>query len=177
MYRDEALSDICRRHLGIESPTLVSLDCLLAEIFSNLMAALRLYRALEVTILTQIISSPTAPPRTTSNLFDDEAPHDICRMNLDMEWPTPKNENRLLAQIISSLTASPRTASNLYDDEAPHDICTMNRPVAKITMSVFEPAAIRVTSSPRYSKNMLNSSSVLRIPMLVALVSSPRRTG
>ena len=31
MYCDEALFDICRRHLGIESPTLVILDRLLAK--------------------------------------------------------------------------------------------------------------------------------------------------
>ena len=132
MYCDEALFDICRRHLGIESPTLVILDRLLAKIFSSVMAALRLHRALKVTIL-----APT----------------------------------------MSSLTASPQTASNLYDDEAPHNICCMNRPAAKITMSIFEPAAILVTSSPPYSKKMLSPSASLRILICVALVSSSRRIG
>lgn len=132
MYCDEALLDICHRHLGIESPTLVILDSLLAKIFSSLMAALRLHRTLKVKI-----SAPN----------------------------------------ISSLAASPRTASNLYDDEAPHNICCMNRPAAKITMSIFEPAAILVTSSPPCSKKMLNPNASLRILSCVALVSSPRRIG
>ena len=131
MSYDETLFDIYRRHLGIESPTLVILDSLLAKILSSLMA-LRLHRALKVTIL---------------------APN------------------------ISSLTASPRTASNLYDDEAPHNICCMNRPAAKITMSVFEPAATLVTSSPPCSKKMLNPSASLRILICVVVVSSPRRIG
>ena len=84
---------------------------------------------------------------------------------------------KIPAPNISSLAASPRTASNLYDDEAPHNICCMNRPAAKITMSIFEPAAILVTSSPPCSKKMLNPNASLRILSCVALVSSPRRIG
>jgi len=64
MYCDEALLDICHRHLGIESPTLVILDSLLAKIFSSLMAALRLHRTLKVTIPAPNISSLAASPRT-----------------------------------------------------------------------------------------------------------------
>merc|ERR1711970_1507329 len=41
-------------------------------------------------------------------MMDNEALHDICRRNLDIERPTYTNLNRLLAQIISSLTASLR---------------------------------------------------------------------
>ena len=58
--------------------------------------------------------------------------------------------------------------------------CHTHLPVTKITMSIFELVAILVTCSPRNSKYMifmLSPSSVLRILMLVAWVSSPRRIG
>ena len=41
-------------------------------------------------------------------IFDNEALYDICHMNLDIEYPTYKNLNRLIAQIASSITASLR---------------------------------------------------------------------
>jgi hypothetical protein len=157
-------------------------------------------------LLAKSISSPTASPWTASNTFDDEVPHDICRASLDTERPTHKNQDRLRAQIMSSLTASPRAAGNVGNDEALLDTCRANLditmgifepaariatcilefqrsrchkhlPATKITMSIFELAAVLVTRSPRSNKHKLSPSPVLRIQMLVASISSPRRTG
>ena len=58
--------------------------------------------------------------------------------------------------------------------------CHKHIPVTKITMNIFEFVAILVTCSPRSSKYMIfmmSPGSVLRILMLVAWVSFPRRTG
>ncbi len=53
--------------------------------------------------------------------LDNEALHDICRRNLDIERPTYTNLNRLMAQVSSSPTASLRFDGALnvdlpYDD-------------------------------------------------------------
>jgi tubulin alpha len=40
--------------------------------------------------------------------LDNEALHDVCQRNLDIERPACTNLNRLIAQVISSLTASLR---------------------------------------------------------------------
>ena len=60
------------------------------------------------------------------------------------------------------------------------NMCHKPLPVTKITMSIFELVATLVTRCPRNSKYvifMLCPSPVLRILMLVAWVSFPRRTG
>ena len=48
--------------------------------------------------------------------LDNEAIHDICRRNLDIERPTYTNLNRLVVQCISSLTASLRFDGELNVD-------------------------------------------------------------
>ena len=101
-----------------------------------------------------------------------EAPRDICRVSLDTEWPTGKNQDRLRAHIIPSLMASPQTASNVCDDEAPHEICCMNlgtrtsafEPVARIATCILEfqgrlPAHLisSAMASPSFLETMCSS--------------------
>merc|ERR1719506_3647899 len=93
--------------------------------------------------------------------------YDVCRRNLDIERPTYTNLNRLIAQVISSLTASLRFdgalnvditefQTNLVPYPRIHFMLSSYPPiisaekayheqlsVAEITMSVFEPAAIK----------------------------------
>ncbi|VDL94011.1 unnamed protein product [Schistocephalus solidus] len=40
--------------------------------------------------------------------IDNEAIYNLCRRNLDIEWPKCTNFNRLIAKIVSSITASLR---------------------------------------------------------------------
>ena len=60
------------------------------------------------------------------------------------------------------------------------NMCRKRLPVTKITMSIFELVAILVTCSLRSSRYMIfmmSPGSVLRILVLVAWVSPPRRIG
>ena len=97
-------------------------------------------------------------------MCNDEAPHDICRVSLDTELPTGKNQDRLRTQIIPSLMAPPpRTTSNACHDEAPHEICRMN---LDTRTSAFEPAA-------RIATRILESKGRLPAHLISSAVASP----
>ena len=49
-------------------------------------------------------------------LVDNQAIYDICKKNLQVDFPTYTNLNRLIAQIISSITASLRFEGALNVD-------------------------------------------------------------
>ena len=49
-------------------------------------------------------------------LVDNQAIYDICKRNLQVDFPTYTNLNRLIAQIISSITASLRFEGALNVD-------------------------------------------------------------
>jgi tubulin alpha len=110
--------------------------------------------------------------------LDDEALHDVCQRNLDIETPTCTNLNRLIAQVISSLTASLRVdgalnvdvtefRTNLVPCPRIHFMLTSHAPVisaekafhkslsvAEITSSVFEPSNMMTKCDPRHGKHM-----------------------
>lgn len=41
-------------------------------------------------------------------MVDNEAIYDICKRNLQVDFPTYSNLNRIIAQVVSSITASLR---------------------------------------------------------------------
>ena len=111
-------------------------------------------------------------------MVDNEAIYDICRRNLDIEWPSYTNLNRLIGQIVSSVTASLRFDGALNVDltefqtnlvpyprihfplinyapvisaeKAYHEQMT----VAELTTACFEPCNQLVKCDPRHGKYM-----------------------
>jgi tubulin alpha len=110
--------------------------------------------------------------------LDNEALHDVCQRNLDVETPTCTNLNRLIVQVISSLTASLRFdgalnvdvtefQTNLVPHPRIHFMLTSHAPVisaekafheslsvAEIASSVFEPSNMMTKCDPRHGKHM-----------------------
>ncbi len=111
-------------------------------------------------------------------MVDNEAIYDICKRNLNVEFPTYSNLNRLIAQVVSSITASLRFDGALNVDltefqtnlvpfprihfplatyaplisaeKAYHEQFT----VAEITTACFEPQNQMVKCDPRQGKYM-----------------------
>ncbi|XP_046581947.1 tubulin alpha chain-like [Haliotis rubra] len=113
-----------------------------------------------------------------SFLVDNEAIYDICRRNLDIDYPTYTNLNRLISQIVSSITASLRFdgclnvdlnefQTNLVPYPRIHFPLSTYAPivsaekafresmtVSEISTACFEPANQMVKCDPRQGKYM-----------------------
>ncbi|KAE8300290.1 Tubulin alpha-1C chain Alpha-tubulin 3 [Larimichthys crocea] len=111
-------------------------------------------------------------------MVDNEAIYDICRRNLDIEFPTYTNLNRLMSQIVSSITASLRFDGALNIDLTEFQTNLVPYPrihfplatyapvvttekvyheqltVGEITNACFEPANQMVKCDPHRSKYM-----------------------
>ncbi|XP_046360567.2 tubulin alpha-1C chain-like [Haliotis rufescens] len=113
-----------------------------------------------------------------SFLVDNEAIYDICRRNLDIDYPTYTNLNRLISQIVSSITASLRFdgclnvdlnefQTNLVPYPRIHFPLSTYAPivsaekafresmtVSEISTACFEPVNQMVKCDPRHGKYM-----------------------